>query len=216
MQQPLHERTGAKHDGFAPIYIATEGFHADHALSVISWVFLNEQLVGGLLQEGQAGLRFEHPPDFTLVGVTIGLRSGAVHGGPFATIEHVELQGGSIDGQSHGPTQGIDLADDLPFGHTANGRIAAHLGDAVEIAGKQSRFRPQPRSRHRSFRASVAAADDQDIELMRILHGFFMAHPVLACKGISILDPGRRSDYSRRFGDSAFSARQKLRFPRVS
>ena len=93
-----------------------------------------------------------------------------MHGGPLAAVEHAELDAGGVDGPAHGAAEGVDFADDLPLAHAADGRIAAHQGDGVEVAGQQRGLRAHARSGQRRLHAGVAAADHQNVEIVRNEH----------------------------------------------
>ena len=111
-------------------------------------------------------LRFDQPLDFLLIGLFVGLGPGAVHGRALAAIEQPELNAGGIDGPAHQAAQGVDFADDLPLGHAADGRIAAHLADGIEIRGQQRRAGSQARRGRGRFRAGMAGADHHHVEVV--------------------------------------------------
>ena len=85
--------------------------------------------------------------------------------GPLAAVEHAELDARGVDGPAHGAAQGVDFADELPLGHAADGRIAAHLGDGIEIAGQQCGPRAMRAGGRGRLGARMAAADHQDVEI---------------------------------------------------
>ena len=149
--------------------------------SPLSPLLFDDEVFGRILQQEQSGLRFEDSPDLVLIGEFVGLGAGAVHGGALAAVEHAELDAGGVDGQAHRAAEGVDFADDLPLAHAADGRIAAHLGDGVEVAGQQRGLRAQPRRRQRRLRAGVSAADHQNVEIAgRSAH-------IMHCRSISPL-----------------------------
>jgi len=75
--------------------------------------------------------------DGELIKLFVALRARRLHGGSLAGIQHAELQARFVGVARHLPAQRIDLAHDLPFGQSANGRIARHLSDTVEIHREQ-------------------------------------------------------------------------------
>ena len=89
-----------------------------------------------------------------------------MHGRALAAVEHAELDAGGVDGPAHGPAQGVDLADDLPLGHAADGRIAAHLGDGVEVAGQQRGPCADACGGRGRLGAGMPAADHQNVEVV--------------------------------------------------
>jgi hypothetical protein len=62
--------------------------------------------------------------------------------------------------------QSVNLAHEVALAETADGRIAAHRPDRVEIKAHQRRSRAHPGRRAGSFHPGVTAADDDDIEGM--------------------------------------------------
>ena len=61
-----------------------------------------------------------------------------MHGRALGAVEHAELDAGGVDDLAHLAAEGVDLADDLPLGDAADGRVAAHLGDGVGIHREQA------------------------------------------------------------------------------
>ncbi len=51
-------------------------------------------------------------------------------GRAFGAVEHAELNAGGIGGEAHQSAEGVDFADHLPLGQSADGGIAGHLADA--------------------------------------------------------------------------------------
>ncbi len=86
---------------------------------------------------------------------------------------------GGVDRPAHRAAQGVDLADDLPLGDAADGRVAAHLADGVAVGGQQRRLGPHPRSRQRRLGAGVAGADDQHVVFVDRISHFWIKQPFL-------------------------------------
>ena len=89
-----------------------------------------------------------------------------MHRRALAAVEHAELDAGGVDGLAHHAAQGVDLADDLPLGDAADGRVAAHLGDGVAVRRQQAVPRPEPRRRQRRLDAGMAGADHEHVVLV--------------------------------------------------
>ena len=104
--------------------------------------------------------------DLELVGLLVGLGPGAVHGRALAAVEQAELDAGGVGDQAHRPAQGVDLADDLPLGDAADGRVAAHLADRVQAGREQGRLGAQSGGGQGRLGAGMAGADDDDIEIV--------------------------------------------------
>ena len=125
----------------------------------------DQQVFDRFLPQRKVGLNLDDPLDLLLVGPLVGLGARTVHGRALAAVEHAELDAGRVDGPAHGAAQGVDLADDLPLGHAADGRVAAHLGDRVEVDRQQGGVRAHPRGGQRGLDAGVAGADHDHVEI---------------------------------------------------
>ena len=68
-----------------------------------------------------------------------------------------------VDDLAHRAAEGVDLADDLPLGDAADGRVAAHLADGVGVHGQQDGAQPEPGGGQGGLDAGVAGADDDDV-----------------------------------------------------
>ena len=90
----------------------------------------------GFLAERERGLQFDAVFHFELVGLFVRLCAGAVHGRAFTGVEHPEMNAGMINDTAHFSAQRIDFTDNLSLGHTAYGRVAAHLRNRVAVHGK--------------------------------------------------------------------------------
>ena len=95
-----------------------------------------QQILDDFLPQRQSWLLFDQAFDFLLIGLLVGLGPRAVHGRAFAAVQHAELNAGGVDRPAHQPAQGVDLAHDLPLGHAADGRVAAHLADGIAVRGQ--------------------------------------------------------------------------------
>ena len=64
--------------------------------------------------------------------------------GPFARIEHAELNARGVGVQPHHAAQRIDLPNHLALRLPADGRIAGHLPDGIEILREHQRLATEP------------------------------------------------------------------------
>jgi hypothetical protein len=97
----------------------------------------------------------------------IGLGAGSAHGGPFAAVEHAELDAGRVCHPAHQPVQGIDLAHQMALAHPADGGIAGHLAQGLEGMGQQQRARAKARRRGGCLTARMTPANNDDV----VAHG---------------------------------------------
>jgi hypothetical protein len=98
------------------------------------------------------------------IELAVGLRPWPAHGGALRAIEQPELDAGGVRHPAHDAVESVDLADEVALPEPANGRVATHLADGLELVGQQQRARAQTRSGRSRLAASVAAANDDDVE----------------------------------------------------
>ena len=60
----------------------------------------------------------------------------------------------------------VDLPHDLPLGDSADGRVAAHLADRVEVHRHERGLGPHAGRRQRRLAPRVARSDHHDIEIV--------------------------------------------------
>jgi hypothetical protein len=100
------------------------------------------------------------------IELPVGLGSRATHSRAFAAIEDTELNAAKISDSAHKAVQSVDFPDQVSFPKPANGGITGHSADSAKPMGYEGRFCAHTGRRSRSFAASVAAADDNDVESM--------------------------------------------------
>jgi hypothetical protein len=64
----------------------------------------------------------------------------------------------------HRAAEGVDLADDLPLGHAADGRVAAHLADGIAVERQEGGPASQPRGGQRRLQPRVPRAHHNHIK----------------------------------------------------
>jgi hypothetical protein len=69
----------------------------------------------------------------------VALGAGRAHGGAARGVERLELDRGAVGGASHLTAERVDLADQMPLRGAADGGVARHLADRVEVHGEQQR-----------------------------------------------------------------------------
>ena len=118
----------------------------------------------------QAGLGFEDFAHFDAVELLVALGAGTPDGGAAGGVEEAELDADGVGDLAHDAAEGVDFADQVAFGDAADGRIAGHLGDQVEVHGDDRGLEPHARGGHGGFAAGVARADDGDVVLFGKTH----------------------------------------------
>ena len=88
---------------------------------------------------------------------------GACTAGSSAPIEHAKLQARGVNIARHFTAQRVNFAHHVAFCYAANGRVARHLRDGVEIHGQQQRFTSHARRGQRGFCTCMSAANNNDV-----------------------------------------------------
>ncbi len=96
-------------------------------------VMVKDEAVDGALPHRKIFSMLENLAPFGREFIAVGLRAGAPHSGAFRAVEHAELNRRQIGDDTHHAAEGVDFADNLALGDTANSRVAAHLRDLVHI-----------------------------------------------------------------------------------
>ena len=126
---------------------------------------LDQQFLHHFLPQRQVRLLLDQSLDLELISLLIRLGPRAMHGGAFAAVEQAKLNARRVDRPAHDAAEGVDLADDLTLGDSADGRITAHLADRVLIEGDKRSPRADARRDVSGFAARVPRADYDDVEL---------------------------------------------------
>lgn len=111
---------------------------------------------------------FQQPLHTELVGFFVALGARRAGAGAFAGIEHAPLDGGGIGIERHGSAEGVDFANHVTLGETANGGVAAHLSDGVEILRKHGDRATESGGSKGSFDSGVAGTDDEHVIIFRV------------------------------------------------
>ena len=121
----------------------------------------------------QAGLSFENLAHLHAIELLVALSTRTPDGGAARGIEQPELDADGVSDLAHDAAQRIDFADKVPLGHAANGRIAAHLRDEIEIHGDERCFQAHARCSHGRLAPRVAGTHNHNVVL------FGKSHPIL-------------------------------------
>jgi hypothetical protein len=121
--------------------------------------------VHGLLEDVQAWLILQGMADIPPVQHPIGLGTCCAHRRPLAGVEHAKVDAGPVRGTRHDATQGIDFLYQVTLADAANGRIAAHLAEGIDVMRKQQGTDTQACRCQRRLGAGMTTANDDDLEL---------------------------------------------------
>ena len=108
----------------------------------------------------EVGGRFEDALHGEGVLLFVALGPGNLDGGAFADVEHAYLDGGAVGVAGHFAAESVDLTHDVTLGGAADGRVAGHEGDGVEVHGEEEGAVAHARGGQGGFAACVACADD--------------------------------------------------------
>jgi hypothetical protein len=141
---------------------------ADHAGDAVA---LDDQVFGLLLEQGQPGLVLQRLAHRPFVEHAVGLGAGGAHRRALAGVEDTEMDAGAVGRMRHQAAERVDLLDQMALADAADGGIAGHLAQGLDVLGQQQGAASHARSRQRRLGAGMAAADDDDVKVLLIGHG---------------------------------------------
>ena len=115
------------------------------------------------MENAQIGLGFEHFLHADAVLLFVALGAGGPDGGASGGVQEAELDADLVGDEAHDAAEGVDFADQVAFGDAADGRVAGHLGDEVDVHGDHGGFEAEAGGGAGGFDASVAGADDDHV-----------------------------------------------------
>src|SRR5439155_10758834 len=144
------ERAGGEHHGARAEAASVNRHDARGARAV------RVQTGNHSLRELDAGESLEQRPYGATVQRAIALGSRRPHGGTLGAIEHPELDRRAIGRSPHDAAEGIDLAHHGTLRDPADGGIAGHLTDGVEVGRQEEDLRTQASGHDGRFGSGVA------------------------------------------------------------
>ena len=78
----------------------------------------------------------------------------------FSPVQHPVLDAAGVRRPAHFATQCVQLPDQVPLSRAANGGVAGHVANGVQIDGENDSFHPQPCRRQSCFNSSMPGAHD--------------------------------------------------------
>ena len=124
---------------------------------------LHDDLRDVPLLYAQSGLMLDHTTHLSAIHGPIRLRPGSPYRGSFGAIQHAKLDAGAVAHAPHLASKGVNLPDQMPLGHSTDGRIAGHLTDLLDLHRDQQGRHPHPRNRQRRFASGVAPAHNNHV-----------------------------------------------------
>ena len=89
-----------------------------------------------------------------------------MHGRTLAGVQHAGLYKYVVDGKTHLSAQRIQLAYKMALRGAADGGIAGHHGQRVQIQGGQKGAQSKTRTGKRGFAARMARADNDNVKIV--------------------------------------------------
>jgi len=114
-------------------------------------------------------LLFQSLLEGELIGFLIGLCPGRPDGGSFAGVQHVKVDGRAVGYSGHFAAESVNFADEVSLGQSSDGRVAGHLRYGIEVNGEEEGGHPHSGGGEGCFARGMAAADNDDIVLFRIV-----------------------------------------------
>ena len=102
-----------------------------------------------------------------MIAALVHLCAQAVYRGTFARVQHPHLDERIVRGKPHFAAHSVDLTHKMPLAGAADGGVAGHEADRVEVQRQQQRRKAHPRRGKRGFAACVSRADHDNIKLFR-------------------------------------------------
>ena len=161
----VEEGAGGQHHRLAAEGDARLRDRAHHAVA------LDHQVVHRLLEQPQVGLVLQPVADRRLVEDAVGLGAGGAHRRALAAVEDAELDAGLVGGRGHRAAQRVHLLDQVALADAADAGVAAHLAQRLDVVGQQQRLAAHAGRGQCGLGAGMAAADDDDVESLRVEHG---------------------------------------------
>ena len=142
-------------------------------LPVPGYLFFDHQVDDFGLADVQAGLSLEHFAHLDAVELLVALRARTPHGRAARCVQQAKLDADRIGDLAHDAAQSVHFAHQVALGHSADGRIAAHLRDEVHVHGDERSLQAHARGGHGRLATGMAGAHHDHIVL------FGESHPIL-------------------------------------
>src|SRR5450631_3153112 len=132
---------------------------------------LKQQVVRGLLKYPKTGLVLQAGTYGGAVKCTVGLRARGLDGRPLGAVKSPELDARFVAGLRHCTAEGVNFPHEMALADSPYGWIAGHLAQCLNAVRQQQGTGAHARGGQRRLGAGMTAADYQDVEFSRKLHG---------------------------------------------
>ncbi len=106
-----------------------------------------------------------------LIAPPVGLRAQRMNGGAFPEVQHPVLDAAGVRRLSHLSAERVQLPHQMALARPADGRVARHIADRVEIDRKYDRSQSHPRAGQPCLDPGVSGPDHR-----RIIASRFKSH----------------------------------------
>src|SRR5688572_4794403 len=107
---------------------------------------------------------FQDLPHLRPVQTPVGLGTRRLNCRPTRAVQQPKLNPSPVDHAAHNAAEGVYLSDNMAFSDSADGRVARHLADQVQIYSYQSRLRTKARGGRGRFASRVPCPDHNHIK----------------------------------------------------
>ena len=108
-------------------------------------------------------LRLEHLAHLDAVLLLVALRSGRPNCWAARSIQQAKLDAHRVSDFAHDAAECIDFADEVPFGNSANGGIARHLRDEVNVKRVERGLQAHASGSHGGLASGMTGADHDNV-----------------------------------------------------
>ena len=131
---------------------------------------LYDQIRHFRLLDLQIRLRLQHLAHLQAIGLLVALRPRRPHGRAARSIQQAKLDSHRVGDLAHDAAECVHFAHQVSLGDAANGRIARHLCDQVDVERVQSGLQAHARGGHGGLAPGMAGSDHNYVELFGELH----------------------------------------------
>ena len=153
VNQPVEKRPRRDDERFTPMDVAV--FHRETDCAPT----LNENVPCRTDQPFNIGLLPNFNAHPLAVATLVRLGARRPHCRTSAPIQQLELNACRVSGESHQPTERVDLPDEMPLCSPTDSGVARHLRDGVPRQRAETDMTPPACRRKRGFDAGMARAD---------------------------------------------------------
>ncbi len=166
MDHPVEERPGRQNDRFSPENGSVDRPNPPGRPSG------DDHLGDDALEKSQIRHNLEPSLHGQPVDSFVALGPGRLDRSAPAAVEEPELDARLIGEKAHQASESIYLPDEMALGQAADGRIAGHLGDGLEVDGHERGPEAHGARCRGRFAAGMPGSDHDDVEIRSPGHRF--------------------------------------------